>query len=275
MQHEKIIYTAILRKKHTILTEFTDCSGNFSQITSGIMDEVINVMDNEPNKYKAKFFFGKYIFHILRDNKIYILTMTKPQKIKTDNDTLFFSFLFSVHEDLNKKKKNIFENPGKLRAYSLADFSPELKTKVIQFNSGEIKFNDIIINKQNNINKFDTLNEKQFEEYKQFPILSNEQVHSDKNVIPKEGEFDITEQADKTMDSFNDDILKSVLLVDNQNEVIGGEEPPFKINSINQTDFDLNFREKKRKKIWPKIVILVIIIIIIVMVLVYFLVLRK
>ncbi len=273
MQQEKIIYTAILRKKHTILTEFTDCSGNFSQITSGIMDEVINVIDNEPDKYKAKFFYGKYIFHVLKDNKIYIITMAKPQKTKTDNDTLFFSFLFSVHEDLNKKKKNIFENPGKLRAYSLADFSPELKIKVIQFNNGEIKFNDIIINKQNNINKLDNLNEKQFEEYKQFPILSNEQVHSDKNVIPKEGELDITEQVDKTMDSFNDDILKSVLLADNQKE---NDELIMKINSINQTDFDLNFREKKRKKIWPKIVIIIIIIIIIiVLVLVYFLALRK
>ena len=99
MQNEKIIYLAILRKKHTILTEFTDCSGNFSQITVGVMDEVINVLEKEPSKYKAKFIYGKYIFHVLRDNKIYIITMTKSHKIQTDNDSLIYNFLFLIHEE--------------------------------------------------------------------------------------------------------------------------------------------------------------------------------
>ena len=119
-EHQKIVYSAILRKKHTILTEFTDCSGNFSQITIGIMDEVINVKEDEPIKYKAKFFYGKYTFHILKDNKIYILIMTKPQKVPLDNDNLFFNFLFSVHKEISKLIN--FENPGKLRAYSLSSY---------------------------------------------------------------------------------------------------------------------------------------------------------
>ena len=274
MQNEKIIYTAIIKKKHTILTEFTDCSGNFSQITEGIMDEVINVLENEPSIYKAKFIYGKYIFYVLRDNKIYIITMIKPQKIKTDNDLLFYNFLLIIHEELSKKKQNIFEKPGKLRAYSLSELSPELKAKTIQFNNGEIKFNDAIVNKQKDIIKFDILNEQKFDEYKQFPILSNEQVHSDKNVMSTEIELNTTDQMDKTMDSFNDDLLRSTLMPDERKNM-EDEEIPLPMKPINSTEFDEGFRQKKRKIVCPIIIILIIIILIIISILLYFFVFRK
>jgi hypothetical protein len=274
MQNEKIIYTAIIKKKHTILTEFTDCSGNFSQITEGIMDEVINVLENEPSIYKAKFIYGKYIFYVLRDNKIYIITMIKPQKIKTDNDLLFYNFLLIIHEELSKKKQNIFEKPGKLRAYSLSELSPELKAKTIQFNNGEIKFNDAIVNKQKDIIKFDILNEQKFDEYKQFPILSNEQVHSDKNVISTEIELNTTDQMDKTMDSFNDDLLRSTLMSDDRKNM-EDEEIPLPMKPINSTEFDAGFRQKKRKIACPIIIIIIIIILIIISILLYFFVFRK
>lgn len=258
MQYEKIIYSCIIRKKHTILTEYTDCSGNFSQITKGIMDEVINVKDNEPEKYKAKFFYGRYNFHVLKDNSIYILIMTKPPKVKIDNDTLFYNFLSSVHDELSKKIN--FENPGKLRQYSLTNFSDNLKTKVTLFNNGEIKFNEMIIKKQNSIKVFETLDDKTYNEQKQFPILSNAQVHADNN-INKLGSFDSITGLGETVDSFNDDILKSTLLPEPQNNVsINDDELPFLMNEIDSNGgFDLNFKEKKRKKIWPKIVILIII----------------
>jgi hypothetical protein len=274
MQNEKIIYTAIIKKKHTILTEFTDCSGNFSQITEGIMDEVINVLENEPSIYKAKFIYGKYIFYVLRDNKIYIITMIKPQKIKTDNDLLFYNFLLIIHEELSKKKQNIFEKPGKLRAYSLSELSPELKAKTIKFNNGEIKFNDAIVNKQKDIMKFDILNEQKFDEYKQFPILSNEQVHSDKNVISTEIELNTTDQMDKTMDSFNDDLLRSTLIPDDRKNM-EDEEIPLPMKPINSTEFDVGFRQKKRKIVCPIIIIIIIIILIIISILLYFFVFRK
>ena len=274
MQNEKIIYTAIIKKKHTILTEFTDCSGNFSQITEGIMNEVINVLENEPSKYKAKFIYGKYIFYVLKDNKIYIITMTKPPKVKTDNDSLFYNFLLIIHEELSKKKSNIFENPGKLRPYSLSDFSLELKTKTIQFNGGESKFNDTIVNKQKDIIKFDILNEQKFDEYKQFPILSNEQVHSDKNVMSTEIELNTTDQMDKTTDSFNDDLLRSTLMPDDRKKT-EDDESPLPMKPINSTELDVGFRQKKRKLVWPMIVIIIIIILIIVFILLYFLIFRK
>ena len=158
---QKIIYSVILRKKHTILTEYTDCSGNFSQITISIMDEIINKKSDEPYKYKAKFFYGKYIFYILKDNTIYILTMIKSPKDKQGNDTIFYSFLLNIHDDISKTIN--FEKPGKLHAYSLSSYSNDLKSKITQINNGEINFSNKLIDKQKNINKFESLDNKAFD----------------------------------------------------------------------------------------------------------------
>ena len=268
MKNEKIIYSAILRKKHTILTEFTDCSGNFSQITVAIMDEVINSIELEPQQYKAKFKYGKYIFHILKDYKIYILIMTTPTKPRKNSDILYLNFLFNVHEDISKKID--FKSPGKLQAYSFSFYTPELKAKVIEFNKGKIIINDLIANKQNKFEQFEFLNNKIFSHYNKFPILSNEQVHADKNIIPKEGiYYDNNNDIGETDDSFKEDILGSNISKDmnikleynlEDNDLIAP------IKSIEETEFDLNFRPRKRKK-YSKIIIPIIILIFIVLLL--------
>lgn len=273
MQSEKIIYSAIVRKKHSILTEYTDCSGNFSQIIKGIMDEVINTINMEPAQYKAKFIYGKYIFHVLKDYNIYIITMNKPTKNKTNTDALFFNFLFNILEDISKKKD--FDDHFKLRAYSFSYYLPKLKEKVIQFNKNEIKFNDILTDKQNNFDKFELLNDKIFNEYKQFPILSNEQVHADKNIISKEENInDIEDELSDTFDSYNDDILKTSLVERTTTNSLN-DDSPVPMKTLKQSEFDLNFREKKRKKLWPKIVFLIIVLIIIILVLLYVLVFKS
>ena len=84
MKNERIIYTTIVRKKHTILVEFTDCSGNFSQIAIGIIDEVLNSIEIEPYQYKAKFIYGKYAFYIIKDHNIYIILMVRAKNIKSN-----------------------------------------------------------------------------------------------------------------------------------------------------------------------------------------------
>ena len=144
----------------------------------------------------------------------------------------------------------------------------------MKFNSGEIKFNNDIINKQKDIFKFDIINEQKYNEDKQFPILSNEQVHSDKNVMTKEEELNTTENMDKTMDSFNDDLLRSTLMPDDRKKVYD-DELPIPMKSINATDFDSNFREKKRTIKLPIIILIIIVIIIIILLLLYFLVIRQ
>lgn len=264
MQNEKIIYSSIVRKKHTILTEYTDCSGNFSQITKGIMDEVINIIENEPNQYKAKFTYGKYIFHIFKEYNIYIITMSKPMKSKSIDDSLFFNFLFNIREDISRKID--FEDALKLRPYSLSYYWPQFKEKVTQFNEGELIFNNILIDKQNKIKSFELINNKNFDEDKIFPILSNAQVHSERNILPNEEKIIETEKSMDTIDSFNEDILKS-LLSDKKNVLNTDDDSLIPMNTIRQTDFDLNFREKKRKNKWIKFIIPIIILIIIILVL--------
>ena len=47
------------------------------------MDEVINVKEDEPIKYKAKFFYGKYTFHILKDNKKWVVMIQNQKQVIT------------------------------------------------------------------------------------------------------------------------------------------------------------------------------------------------
>jgi len=262
---QKIIYSVILRKKHTILTEYTDCSGNFSQITINIMDEIINKKADEPYKYKAKFFYGKYIFYILKDNNIYILSMIKSPKVKLDNDTIFYSFLYNIHDDISKKIN--FEKPGKLHAYSLSSYSNDLKSKITEINNGNINFSNKLIDKQKAVNKFESLDNKAFDEFKQFPILSNEQVHSDNN-LAKEADLDNTTE---TVDSFNDDIMKSALIAypDNDPSSIAINDIDDNFLRVATYKSGLEIREKNKSKINVKILIPIIIIFIIIMILVF------
>ena len=155
----------------------------------------------------------------------------------------------------------------------MSELFPGLKAKTTQFNNGELKYNNNYVNfKQNDIIKFDTLDEKKFDEYKQFPILSNEQVHADKNIEAKEGQdLNITETLDKTMDSFSDDILGTTLLDDNQKKLnINDNEL-----QLSSSGNEINLRPRNRKRLWPKILILLIIILIITFILIYFFVIRK
>ena len=57
-----IVYSSIIREKTKILSEYTECSGNFSQIIKYIMTEVILKFENPPNKYKTYFFYGNMPF---------------------------------------------------------------------------------------------------------------------------------------------------------------------------------------------------------------------
>lgn len=251
MKNERIIYTAIVRKKHTILAEFTDCSGNFSQIAIGIIDEVLNSIEIEPYQYKAKFIYGKYAFYIVKDHNIYIILMVRAKNIKSNIDFLFYNFLFNIRADVSKKID--IDDPFKLRPYSLGNYLPELKTKVFEFNKSEIKFNDNL-DKPTDINKFELIDNKIFNENKLFPILSNAQVHAEKNLLSKEKDNNSTYNNEtwETLDSFEDDILKGTY---SSEEKMKEEDLSISIKDFEQTEFDKNFRVRKKKKLWPKILI--------------------
>ena len=269
MEIEKIIYCAIIKKKHTILTEYTDCSGNFSQIMKQIMDEVINIIIDEPEQYKAKFIYGKYIFHLVKNNYIYIIIMTKPS-ITIKDDTIYFNLIFSINQELDKEIDK--DKIKKMRPYSLISYSEKLKTKIISFNNGNLKFADSLINDQNYLIKFEELDDKKFSEFKQIPILSNEQVHSENNF--NESRANITINSSYTVDSFNADILRNSCLGQVKEKIedkIESEENDevIPINSISSTSTTvLLFKPRKRSK---RNYIILIIIIIFLLIGIYFL----
>ena len=245
------------------MVEFTDCSGNFSQIAIGIIDEIINSIEIEPYLYKAKFSYGKYAFYIVKDHNVYIILMIRAKNIKSDIDFLFYNFLFNIRKDISTKID--VDDPYKLRSYSLGAYLPELKAKVIEFNKSEINFNDNL-DKPTDINKFELLDNKIFNESKIFPILSNAQVHAEKNLLSKEKDNNApyNDETWETLDSFEDDILKGTLLSE---EKVKEEDSPIDIKDFEQTEFDQNFRVKKRKKLWPKIVIPIVLLLIVIILL--------
>lgn len=238
--HERIIYIAILRKKHKILTEYTDCSGNFSQVIEVIMNKVFEVIDEkkEPEIYKARFSYGYYNFYTMKSNLLYTLLMTRiPRKEDSkEEDSIYYGFLYNIYEDIIKKIK--VQNIKKLRPYSLSSqYSSELKNKMNSFNNNSIKYNE----KEKEIEQYEKLHGKKFEESTQIPILSNDQVHNNKNFAINDNEnennnedeknlifidrtrsggpeggqggtgFDTSINSEVTLDSFNDDILRSSL----------------------------------------------------------------
>ena len=259
MDIEKIIYCAIVRKKHTILTEFTDCSGNFSQLITQLMDEVINIITNEPQQYKAKFSYGKYSFHLIKDNDIYIIIMTKPNKEAKD-DTIYFNLIFVINQELDKKINR--DSVKKMRPYSLVSYSEGLKSKINAFNNGEIKFSDLLTNNQNYLIKFEELDDKQFGEFKQIPILSNEQVHAENNLT--ESRADITINSSYTNDSFNADILKNSCIEtikpkDENKEGSDENDDVLPINSIRESTEEFLLKPKNKKSKRNYIILIIII----------------
>ena len=176
-----IVYTSVIREKYTILSEYTECSGNFSQIIQHIMKEIILKFENPPSLYRTYFFIGKYAIFIIKYQKLYILTMFPDIKLK--NKEIIFSLLFSLFDRLKSKKEIDLENISKMRAYSL-DFSSDIKEQIKTFNSN---YNSFIsqLKYSKDFVLYEDFDNRYFEENIQFPILSNIQVHADKKRIMK------------------------------------------------------------------------------------------
>ena len=258
-----IIYSSILREKHTFLSEYTECSGNFSQIIEHIMKEVVNKFENPPDKYRTYFFYGKYAIFLIKYNKIYILIMFPNTKI--NNNEILFALLYSIFEKLKNKKGFDLNAVSKMRAYTLKDFSVVLKEQIKSFNSNRQSFISYL-SYSNEFTSYKPFEDNNLEVDIQLPILSNLQVHADKK---KKNDEEIEKESIEissgksynsmiTVDSFNQDILKqdkSEKLVDDNNLYVN--------NNVNAEENNFKFKEKNRDQTKCKRMILIISIIII------------
>lgn len=263
-----IVYSTIVREKHTILSEYTECSGNFSQIMEQIIKEVIMNFKEPPIKYRTYFYYGKYAIFLIKYKKVYIIIMFPNAKI--NNTETVFSLLYCLFEKLKSIQDLNLDLMGKMRPYSLKDFSSVLKEQINKFSSNSESFISYLKNSSEFIPY--ELEDRNFEANIQLPILSNIQVHRDKTrsneEIKEEPEisFRNTYNSILTQDSFKDDILKQEktekLIEEDNNELIVNKDK----NGDEYNKFVL--KEKERKgKIKPKKKILIIIIIIILVIL--------
>ena len=206
-----IVYSSIIREKTKILSEYTECSGNFSQIIKYIMTEVILKFENPPNKYKTYFFYGKYVIFLIKYEKIYLIIMFPNIKIK--NNEIVFSLLYSFFDKLKTSKDIIFENISKMKPYSLSNFSNVFKEQIDLFHSNNDKFIPYL-KYGNEFEIFEPFENRFFESQIELPILSNYQVHkgnnnnNDKDENYNEVIYRDTLNSIYTQDSFKDDILR-------------------------------------------------------------------
>ena len=133
-----LVYSAIIREKHTILSEYTEFSGNFSQIITQIMKEIILKLENIPKICRTYFYYGKYSIFCLKYNKVYIITMFP--NIRVNNKEIIFAFLYSIFDSLKSKKGMDIEKLEKMKAYTLSSFSEVFAEKIKLFNSNSDSF---------------------------------------------------------------------------------------------------------------------------------------
>ena len=172
-----LVYSAIIREKHTILSEYTEFSGNFSQIITQIMKEIILKLENIPKICRTYFYYGKYSIFCLKYNKVYIITMFP--NIRVNNKEIIFAFLYSIFDSLKSKKGMDIEKLEKMKAYTLSSFSEVFAEKIKLFNSNSDSFIKLI----KNLQTFEMFNAPKgnYELELNLPILSKTQTHTEKN----------------------------------------------------------------------------------------------
>jgi hypothetical protein len=255
-----LVYSAIIREKHTILSEYTEFSGNFSQIITQIMKEIILKLENIPKICRTYFYYGKYSIFCLKYNKVYIITMFP--NIRVNNKEIIFAFLYSIFDSLKTKKGIDIEKLEKMKAYTLSSFSEVFAEKIKLFNSNSDSFIKLI----KNLQIFEIFNAPKgnYELELNLPILSKTQTHTEKN--KKIGDDEIVgsiESGSKNSfrNSFNSymtyDSLKEDLLdgyqgnnsgIDINNNLDGNKNEKFE-SEIEIKELDENKKEIKALKI--------------------------
>lgn len=259
-----IVYSAIIKEKHTILSEFTECSGNFSQIIEHIIKEVIMNFKDPPSIYRTYFYYGKYAIYLIKYKKVYIIIMFP--NVKINNTEIVFSLLYCFFEKLKSIKELDLDHMGKMRPYSLKDFSSVFKEQILKFNSNSEAFISNLKN-SNDFFPYD-LEDRNFEANIELPILSNIQVHAEKQKndeeIKEEQEISMRKSYNSiTQDSFKDDILrqyKNEKLLEDDNDLIISKD-------INDNKYSLKEKERiGHHKLKHKKLIIIIVIILFILV---------
>ena len=129
---ENAIYTAVIKKKNIILSEYTDYSGNFEQTIKKMMK---NISDKniENDIYKATIFISKLKIFILKKSEIYLILISDIKEYDEEKNNYAFCFLYSIATKLYE-----LYNPEELKhakAFTLIDFKKILEQHITNFRS--------------------------------------------------------------------------------------------------------------------------------------------
>ena len=240
-----IVYSAIIRSKNKILSEFTECSGNFSQIIIHIMNEIILKFKDPPDIYRTYFFYGKYAIFLIKYKKIYILIMFP--NVKINNTEIIFSLLYCLFDKLKSLKNTDLEKISKMRQYTL-NFADIFKEQINIFNKNCSAFISYL-RQSNEFILFEPFEDRYYESQIELPILSNLQVHQDKknneDIDKDENDISMGKSYNSIMtyDSFRDDILKQDK-IEKLNE--DSDNSNILITKSNESD-NVGIKEKKSR----------------------------
>ena len=238
-----IVYASIIREKKKILSEYTECSGNFSQIILQIMDEVVLTFENPPEIYRTYFCYGKYTLFLIKYKKLYISIMFPSVKI--NNSEIIFSLLYCFFDKLKSFKDLNLEAISKMRQYTL-NFTNIFKEQINKFYKDSSSFISYL-SQSNEFVLYEPFEKRIFESQIQLPILSNQQVHEEKK--DKEGGEEISFRKSynsiMTQDSYRDDILDQDK---NEKLVEGGEDNSDIVITSSSGDDILKLKQKNSRE---------------------------
>ena len=254
-----IIYSVLFREKHTILCEYTECSGNFYQIITTIIQEIIIKFENPLDSYRTYFYYGKYAIFVIKTEKIYFLTMIPNTNCK--NIDMIFFLLYCFYEKFKNQKEIDFSKASKMRAYYLGKYSQIFQENIKLFYTKKKSFSSYS-KYANNFKLYQPFEDTHFEKDIHLPILSNEQVNEikEKNeesieIIDKEESYMQTYKSFNsafTVDSFQDDILRNGNELDGIN--INGENDDKEDNDNNvEKLINSGTKEDLEKKVFNEI----------------------
>lgn len=241
----QLIYTVIIRKRKTVLCEFTESSGSFSLIVKRLLEKLNKI---EQTQFRVGFTLENYMFYCLLIDNIYIITMMTITPLTSNINDLLFAFLYKIHStvlssvDADKLKK--------APAYSLDEGVNIFKDNMNLFNQNlKEHFNDFV-GKANKIPIEDSLNNQVFDTGNPFAILTKSQIHEN-----QPNEFEKSEIRETSMIQFgNPDTEKTFL------------REEFYFNETDEGYTQSNFKKNK----WIYISILAVVLIIAVILLILF-----
>ena len=142
----QIIYSLIVRKKTTILCEFSEHSGNFQQITLKIIKKALGI---QQTKFRSLIPYDDYFFYVLSIDNIFIISLIQnltdnllapPEGGGVEENSNIFSFNKYLYDKMLVGKT--IEEINKAEAFSLEEFVNILKLSMTAFNIKPESFND-------------------------------------------------------------------------------------------------------------------------------------